>query len=161
MAVSASTLTTTVSESITINGVTYGNTVNKTHTNVKIVRQQIITVPTNMVTLYEAADSGGGTTFDEDLISYVRITNTDSTNHIGVHIITDTGQEAIYKVLAGCTFILNAHADAFDTEDDVSDANADITAEDFSSATGNDIVKVSADANTASVDVEVLIAATG
>jgi hypothetical protein len=161
MAITAATLTTTVSDSITLNGTTYGNTITKTHASVKVVRQQTVTVPTSMVTLYESADAASGSTFDEDLIVYARITNTDSTNFIGLHIITDTGQEAIYKLNAGCTFVLNAHADAFDTEDDVSDANPDITAEDFSSATGNDIVKISADANTASVDVEVLIAATG
>ena len=161
MAVTAATLTTTVGESITLNGKTYGNTITKTHASVKIVREQIITVPTTMVTLYEAADDASGQTFDEDLIVYARITNTDSSNFIGLHIITDTGQEAIYKVNPGCSFVLNAHGDAFDTEDDVSDANPDITAEDFSSATGNDIVKISADANTAAVDVEVLIAATG
>ena len=161
MAITAATLTTTVSDSITLNGTTYGNTITKTHASVKVVRQQTVTVPTTMVTLYESADSASGSTFDEDLIVYARITNTDTTNFIGLHIITDTGQEAIYKLNPGCTFVLNAHADAFDTEDDVSDANPDITAEDFSSATGNDIVKISADANTASVDVEVLIAATG
>ena len=162
MAVTAATLTTTVSESVTLNGKTFGNSITKTHASVKIVREQIITVPNDaLVTLYEAADSASGTTFDEDLIVYARITNTDTTNFIGLHIITDTGQEAIYKVNPGCSFVLNAHADAFDTEDDVSDANPDITAEDFSSSTGNDIVKISADANTASVDVDVFIAATG
>jgi len=161
MAITAATLTTTVSDSITLNGTTYGNTVTKTHASVKVVRQQTVTVPTTMVTLYQSADAASGSTFDEDLIVYARITNTDTTNFIGLHIITDTGQEAIYKLNAGCSFVLNAHADAFDTEDDVSDANADITAEDFSASTGNDIVKISADANTASVDVEVLICATG
>ena len=66
----------------------------------------------------------------------------------------------MYKLNAGCSFILNAHADAFDTEDDVSDANPDITAESFA-GTANDIVAIRADANTASVDVEVIICATG
>ena len=160
MAITAATLTTTVSDSITLNGTTYGNTVTKTHASVKVVRQQTITVPTTMVILYEAGDSGSGQTFDEDLIVYARITNTDTTNYVGLHIITDNGQEALYKLNAGCSFVLNAHADAFDTEDDVSDANPDITAESFAS-TANDIVAIRADANTASVDVEVIICATG
>ena len=158
MAVTAATLTTTVSDSITLNGTTYGNTITKTHASVKVVRQQTVTVPTSMVTLYESADAASGSTFDEDLIVYARITNTDTTNFIGLHIITDTGQEAIYKLNAGCSFVLNAHADALETE---TSSGADLTAENFGSLTDADIIKVSADANTAAVDVEVLIAATG
>ena len=156
MAVTAATLTTTVSESVTLNGKTFGNSITKTHASVKVVREQIITVPTTMVTLYEAADSASGTTFDEDLIVYARITNTDTTNFIGLHFLTTEGDELLYKLNAGCSFILNAHAGALETE---TSSGADITAESFNADA--DIIKVSADANTASVDVDVFIAATG
>ena len=156
MAVTAATLTTTVSESVTLNGKTFGNSITKTHASVKVVREQIITVPTTMVTLYEAADSASGTTFDEDLIVYARITNTDSTNFIGLHFLTTEGDELLYKLNAGCSFILNAHAGALETE---TSSGADITEESFNADA--DIIKVSADANTASVDVDVFIAATG
>ena len=157
MAVTAATLTTTVSESVTLNGKTFGNSITKTHASVKIVREQIITVPNDaLVTLYEAADSASGTTFDEDLIVYARITNTDSTNFIGLHFLTTEGDELLYKLNAGCSFILNAHAGALETE---TSSGADITEESFNADA--DIIKVSADANTASVDVDVFIAATG
>ena len=156
MAVTAATLTTTVSESVTLNGKTFGNSITKTHASVKVVREQIITVPTTMVTLYEAADDASGTTFDEDLIVYARITNTDSTNFIGLHFLTTEGDELLYKLNAGCSFILNAHAGALETE---TSSGADISAECFNADA--DIIKVSADANTASVDVDVFIAATG
>ena len=156
MAVTAATLTTTVSESVTLNGKTFGNSITKTHASVKVVREQIITVPTTMVTLYEAADDASGTTFDEDLIVYARITNTDSTNFIGLHFLTTEGDELLYKLNAGCSFILNAHGGALETE---TSSGADITAESFNADA--DIIKVSADANTASVDVDVFIAATG
>ena len=156
MAVTAATLTTTVSESVTLNGKTFGNSITKTHASVKVVREQIITVPTSMVTLYEAADDASGATFDEDLIVYARITNTDTTNFIGLHFLTTEGDELLYKLNAGCSFILNAHAGALETE---TSSGADITAESFNADA--DIIKVSADANTASVDVDVFIAATG
>ena len=156
MAVTAATLTTTVSESVTLNGKTFGNSITKTHASVKVVREQIVTVPTSMVTLYEAADAASGTTFDEDLIVYARITNTDTTNFIGLHFLTTEGDELLYKLNAGCSFILNAHAGALETE---TSSGADITAESFNADA--DIIKVSADANTASVDVDVFIAATG
>ena len=156
MAVTAATLTTTVSESVTLNGKTFGNSITKTHASVKVVREQIVTVPTSMVTLYEAADAASGTTFDEDLIVYARITNTDTTNFIGLHFLTTEGDELLYKLNAGCSFILNAHAGALETE---TSSGADITEESFNADA--DIIKVSADANTASVDVDVFIAATG
>ena len=71
MAVTAATLTTTVSESVTLNGKTFGNSITKTHASVKVVREQIVTVPNGSeVALYNAADSGAGVTFDEDLIKY-------------------------------------------------------------------------------------------
>ena len=156
MAVTAATLTTTIGESITLNGKTYGNTITKTHASVKVVREQIITVPTTLVTLYEAADDASGQTFDEDLIVYARITNTDVTNYIGLHFLTTEGDEVLYKLNAGCTFVLNAHAGALETE---TSSGADLTSESFNADA--DIIKVSADANSASVDVEVIIAATG
>ena len=156
MAVTAATLTSTIGESITLNGKTYGNTITKTHASVKVVREQIITVPTTLVTLYEAADSASGQTFDEDLIVYARITNTDVTNYVGLHFLTTEGDEVLYKLNAGCTFVLNAHAGALETE---TSSGADLTSESFNADA--DIIKVSADANSASVDVEVIIAATG
>ena len=85
MAVTAATLTTTVSESVTLNGKTFGNSITKTHASIKVVREQIVTVPNGSeVALYNAADSGAGVTFDEDLIKYARITNTDTTNFINL-----------------------------------------------------------------------------
>ena len=156
MAVTAATLTTTVSESVTLNGKTFGNSITKTHASVKVVREQIVTVPTSMVTLYEAADSASGTTFDEDLIVYARITNTDTTNFIGLHFLTTEGDEFQYKLTAGTSFLLGAHANAMEG----TAAGADVTAGTFTD--GNDSIKnITAIANTASVDVEVLIAATG
>tara|TARA_R100001163_G_C4877597_1_gene76466 strand:+ start:7 stop:471 length:465 start_codon:yes stop_codon:yes gene_type:complete len=154
MAISAATLTTTVSESITLNGTTYGNTITKTHASVKVVRQQAVVVPTSEVTLYNAAGDAAGITFDEDNIKYVRITNTDTSNFIGVVLETTQGDEFQYKVLAGCTLILNAHVLAMEA----TTAGADVTPGTFSA--NADIVNITAIADTAAVDVELFIAAT-
>tara|TARA_R110001592_G_scaffold134645_2_gene350407 strand:+ start:70 stop:543 length:474 start_codon:yes stop_codon:yes gene_type:complete len=156
MAVTAATLTTTVSESITLNGTTYGNTVTKTHGSVKIVRQQIISVlTTGEVTLYNALGTGTGTTFDDDSIVYVRVTNTDNTNFIALVLENESGDEFQYRVNPGTSFLLSAHSNAMEG----TAAGADVTAGTFTD--GADAIKnVTAIANTASVDVEVLIAAT-
>ena len=90
------------------------------------------------------------------VIVYARITNTDVTNYVGLHFLTTEGDEVLYKLNAGCTFVLNAHAGALETE---TSSGADLTSESFNADA--DIIKVSADANSASVDVEVIIAATG
>ena len=156
MAVPAATLTTTVTDSITLNGTTYGNTVTKTHGSVKILRQQTITVPTSEVTLYNTLGTGSGTTFDDDLIVYARITNTDTTNFVALVLENESGDEFQYKLTAGTSFLLGAHANAMEG----TAAGADVTAGTFTD--GNDSIKnITAIANTASVDVEVLIAATG
>ena len=156
MAVTAATLTTTVSEKITLNGKTYGNTITKTHASVKIVREQIITVPTSEVTLYNATGTGTGITFDDDLIVYARITNTDTSNFIALVLENESGDEFQYKVNPGTTFLLGAHANAMEG----TAAGADVTVGTFTD--GNDsIANITAKADTASVDVEILIAATG
>ena len=152
MAISTSTLTTTVSESITLNGSTYGNTVTKTHTGVKIVRQQTVTVPTSEVTLFNCADDASGVTFDEDNIVYCRITNTDTANDLSIVFETTQGDETMIKLIPGCSFILNRFNLALEaTTGTVTPGTFDANA---------DIVNITAIAANAAIDVELLIAAT-
>ena len=154
MAVTAATLTTTVSESVTLNGKTFGNSITKTHASIKVVREQIVTVPNGSeVALYNAADSGAGVTFDEDLIKYARITNTDTTNFINLILETTAGDEFQYRVDAGTSFILSNHTNVFDA----TAAGADVTPGSGYSPINN----VTAKADTAAVDVEIFVAATG
>ena len=156
MAITAATLTTTVSDSITLNGTTYGNSITKTHASVKVLRQQTVTVPTSEVTLYNATGTGTGINFDDDLIVYARITNTDTSNFIALALENESGDEFQYKLNPGCTFILNAHSNAMEG----TAAGADVTVGTFTDG-ADAIANVTAKADTASVDVEVLIAATG
>lgn len=161
MAVTAATLTSTITDSITLNGSTYGNTVTKTITNIHDVYQRIITVPTSEITLYTTADSVvGGSAFDEDFVKYVRITNTDTSNFISLVLESDgsagsDGDEAQFKLEAGQSFILRGHKDVFNSTAE----GANVTAGTFT--TDQDSIKtVTAIADTAAVDVEVFIAST-
>ena len=50
--VTAADLTVTITESYTLNGVSYGNTINKTYTSQGQVDQRIMNVATSEVTLF-------------------------------------------------------------------------------------------------------------
>jgi len=156
MAIATSTLTTTVSESVTLNGVAYGNTITKTHANVKEVRQSVVTIPTSEKLLYKTAASAGtgtsGLDLDHDLIKYVRLCNTDSTNHISLVLENEDGDEFMYKINAGTTFILGSHAESMEA----TTAGADVTPGTYDGTSA--ITNVSAIANSASVDIELFIA---
>ena len=104
------TLTTTITESATINGTPRGNTITKTFT-VNDVLERVITVPTSKVRLYKGHDTiPQGDVFDYDLVKYVRVTNLDSTNFVTLKITNSGSDEALFKVAAGESFILTGHA---------------------------------------------------
>lgn len=154
MALTAATLTTTISETVTLNGKTYGNTNIKKIQNVKVVREFTLTVPqANETTIYETADdpvSASSALIDEDTIVYSRITNLDTTNFINLVLKNVANDEFQYKLEAGKSLVLGTH-DGFDAA-----AGAVTIGSNYSP-----IHLVTAKADTADVDVEVFIAATG
>ena len=160
MAITAATLTTTVSESITLNGQTFGNTVTKTHASVKDIMVRSIVVPhgSTITTLYTVSTTEGGSAFAPTDIKYVRITNTDTTNALSIFIENEAGHEVLHKLNAGCSFILNGHEDSLMAETtDGTDLSGD---NDATYAAGSAaIVSVKAQAfGSANVDVELLVA---
>ena len=160
MAITAATLTTTVSESITLNGQTFGNTVTKTHSSVKDVLVRTIVVPhgSTITTLYTVSTTEAGSAFAPTDIKYARITNTDTTNALSIFIENEAGHEVLYKLNAGCSFILNGHEDSLMAE---TTAGTDLSGDnDATYAAGSAaIVSVKAQAfGSANVDVEILIA---
>ena len=160
MAITAATLTTTVSESITLNGQTFGNTVTKTHSSVKDVLVRTIVVPhgSTITSLYTVSTTEAGSAFAPTDVKYVRITNTDTTNALSIFIENEAGHELLYKVNAGCSFILNGHEDSLMVE---ATSGTDLSGDnDATYAAGSAaIVSVKAQAfGSANVDVELLIA---
>ena len=106
------TLTTTITESVTINGATRGNTISQDFT-IHDVFERVVTVPTSEVTLYSThASVPQGSVFDDDFVKYARITNLDSSNFITLSITNAGSDEALFKVLAGDSFILTLHDDS-------------------------------------------------
>jgi len=137
--VTAANLTVTIVESYTLNGVAYGNTVEKTFTSKGQVDQRIMNVATTEKALFnwEAADSAGtGVAAD---YAYFRVTNLDDTNFVTLRLYN--GADSFwYKLAAGESMMLmNNEMDA-------------ITGTTFGALA--DITSVLAKADTAACDVE-------
>jgi hypothetical protein len=137
--VTAANLTVTLVESYTLNGVAYGNTVEKTFTSKGQVDQRIMNVATTEKALFnwEAVDSAGtGVAAD---YAYFRVTNLDDTNFVTLRLYN--GADSFwYKLAAGESMMLmNNEMDA-------------ITGTTFGALA--DITSVLAKADTAACDVE-------
>jgi hypothetical protein len=137
--VTAANLTVTIVESYTLNGVAYGNTVEKTFTSKGQVDQRIMNVATTEKTLFNwgaADDAGTGVAAD---YAYFRVTNLDDTNFVTLRLYN--GADSFwYKLAAGESMMLmNNEMDA-------------VTGTSFGALA--DITLVAAQADTAACDVE-------
>jgi len=137
--VTAANLTVTIVESYTLNGVAYGNTVEKTFTSKGQVDQRIMSVATSEKTLFNwstADDAGTGVKTD---YAYFRVTNLDDTNFVTLRLYN--GADSFwFKLAAGESLLLmNNEMDA-------------VTGTSFGALA--DITLVAAQANTAACDVE-------
>ena len=137
--VTAADLVVTITESYTLNGVSYGNTINKTYSTKGQVDQRIMNVATTEKALFnwEAVDSAGiGVAAN---YAYFRVTNLDDTNFITLRVYN--GADSFwYKLAAGESMMLmNNEMDA-------------ITGTTFGALA--DITSVLAKADTAACDVE-------
>ena len=137
--VTAANLTVTVVESYTLNGVVYGNTVEKTFTSKGQVDQRIMSVATSEKTLFNwstADDAGTGVKTD---YAYFRVTNLDDTNFVTLRLYN--GADSFwFKLAAGESLLLmNNEMDA-------------VTGTSFGALA--DITLVAAKSDTAACDVE-------
>ena len=145
--VTAADLTVTITESYTLNGVSYGNTTNKTFTSNGQVDQRIMNVSiTTERTLFNfgSVDSAG-TGVAADYV-YFRVTNLDDTNFVSLRLYN--GDDSFWiKLAAGESLLL---------------MNNEIDAIADSSTFGafEDITSVSAKADTAACDVEFIAVTT-
>jgi len=108
-----SNLTVTISESYTLNGVDYGNTMNKTYIDNGKVSQRIMTIAgkgsgetitwTDILALSTA--DGQGQVVKADY-KYFRITNLDDTHTLHFRITADTNQFHSFEVTPSSSFLL-------------------------------------------------------
>ena len=146
--VTAENLTVTITESYTLNGVAYGNTMNKTFTGNGEVIQRIMTIAaqsrgsawTNIIN-FGAADAAG--IADITNYKYFRIKNLDDTNFLELRV-TGTADSFFVKIKAGESFLLM-------------DNEIDAIASSTTIGTLTDITQIAAIANTDGVDIEFVV----
>lgn len=103
--VTAADLLVTITESYTLNNVSYGNTTTKTFSSKGQVDQRIMSVATSSTTLFmfDTADSAG-TAVAADYV-YFRITNLDDTNFVTLRLFN--GADSFWlKIAAGESLLL-------------------------------------------------------
>ena len=93
------TLTSTITEAITLNGVEQGSTQAKTITGINDCFKRIILVPASETVLYTTDTSAvAGSIFDRDNVKYTRITNLDATNNVDLLIQNSADDEVAYRL---------------------------------------------------------------
>ena len=151
--ITSATLTLTVKESIELNGVEQGSTNTKTIASVNEVSKRIVTVTTTeaeVIAFHASAISSG--TFIEGDVRYIRFTNLDDTNHVTRTFKNENDDEFAVKLDAGHSFIFPG-----DNSGGVVDTMDAIDGTGLTYSLG-DLVNVTADADTASCDVEIFVA---
>jgi len=143
--ITPATLTVTVTEAITLNSVDLGCANTLSIASIGEIDQRILSVPTAseiVIANLGTADSAG--TYKRSGLKYIRITNMDDTNFIRLRIKdTDNNEQADFRVLKGQSFIL-------------SDSVISTAAGAF--AAWEDIETISAQADTADVDIQLYVA---
>ena len=143
--VTAQNLTVTITEQYTLNGVSYGNTMNKTFSDNGEVYQRVMTIAADSeratwtdIINFGAADKAGQA--DITNYKYFRIKNLDDTNFLELRV-TGTADSFFVKIKAGETFLL------MDNEIDAVVSSTTI-------GTLTDITQIAANANTDAIDIE-------
>ena len=149
--VTASTMTVTISESITLNGKNQGGTQTLSIPSIATVSRRIIDVPASEVEVLAMSTAVAAGTFIESDVLYIRITNLDDTNHVTLLFKNEDNNEYAVKLDKGQTFIYNG--DLADGVVDTMDADSSAL-----SVGLGDLVNITATADTAACDVEVFVA---
>ena len=156
--VTATTATVQITESLTLAGVDRSGAHTRTISNVAEADRRVMTVAhsgeidlielnsANEIDLIELNSDNGQGKFVRASIRYIRITNLDNTNHIRVRFKKSGAETVDVKVSAGATFLLST-----------GDFEAKVAAGAFS--TYEEIDVISAQADTADVDIEYVVLA--
>ena len=156
------TLTSTITENITLNGADRGSTNTLSVASVTQVFHRIVTCPTGQDTTVAtfastAEDRAVSGSLDVEDVKYIRVTNLDGTNPINFSLQVDAGENdtaadesASILIAAGRSFIMGVPSEGFA----VSDANASI----ITGAHLHNLESLLIDPLSESITVEVFIA---
>jgi len=151
--ISNATLTIKITETISLNGSDQGATNQYTVADIDEVSKRIISIPTSERTILNMGTNPGAGMFIESDVRYIRITNKDDANHVGLIFQNEDNDEFGVKLDKGQSYIYNADlaGGVVDTMDAVDNAG-------LSTNTFADLVSVTAIADTAAVDLEIFVA---
>ena len=154
------TLTSKLTESITLDSGTLDSTNTLTISSIADAVKRTVTVDTTEMTLlafgqHGATDSGASTTvgtFDRDAVRYIRITNLDGTNHVSLTFKGEGNEEFGVLLDKGQTFMYNPDlaTGVVDTMDAADGA--------ISPGTFLDLLTITALANSGACQLEVFVA---
>jgi hypothetical protein len=147
-------MTVTITEEISLNGQDKGSTNSLTIASIAEIDQRIVEVPTSEITIlaFQATNPGVGT-YDEADVRYIRITNKDDTNHVTLTFKSENSNECAHKLDAGHSFVY-----AGDNSGGV--VNTHDASASALSVSLDDLVDITALADTAAVDLELFVAGT-
>jgi len=150
--ISAATMTVTLTEEITLNGSQQGATNTIDIASVNEVSKRIVTATTTeqVILAFGAVVAAGQ--FLESKVVYIRITNLDNANHVGLIFRNEDSDELSVKLDKGQSFIYNG-----DLEDGVVDT-MDAAATAVTPNAFADLVDVTATAHTTACDLEIFVA---
>ena len=143
--VTPSTGTVTISEQLVLAGVDRGGSHTRTINNIAEADRRVMTIDSaNEIDIIELNSNNGQGKFIRSAIRYIRITNLDNTNFLRVRFKKSGAETADVKVDAGATFMLSTGS-----------MDADTSAGAFSAFVDIDVI--SAQADTADVDIEYVV----
>ena len=129
------TLTTTVTESVTLNGATRGTTNTLTTTGIVDVFERILTCShsqTTTIAIFESTPHSAAGALDVENCKYIRVTNLDSSNPVNLNFQIDAGEDdsaadesSTLLLAAGQIFSMGNADDCMSVDDDA--ATPDVT----------------------------------
>ena len=149
----AATMTVTVTESINLNGQNQGATNTLSLASIAEVSKRIVNVPASEVEVVAMGTAVAAGTFIESTVKYIRFTNLDDSNHITLTFKDEDNTEFAVLLDKGQTFIYNG---------DIAGGVVNTMHAGGSALTVslNDLVNVTALADTAACDLEIFVAST-
>ena len=150
--ITASTLTVTLTEAISLNGYDQGSSNTLSISSINEVHKRILTVPTSEIEVVAMSTANSSGTFIEGDVRYMRFTNLDDTNHVTLTFKNENDDEFAIKLDKGQSFIYNGDMSGgvVDTMDGIDGPGLTVSL--------GDLVNVTALADTAACDLEVFVA---
>ena len=146
-------LSVTHSEDITLNGQQFGGTNIISIAGINEISKRVLTITTTEATIATFSIAVSQGTYIAANVKYIRFTNKDATNFIMLTFKDEDNTEFRVKVDAGQSFIYNG---------DISGGLVDTMKSNGAALSSGlaDLYDITADADTASCDLEMLIAST-